>query len=147
MAPGSGSFRWGCEPLCFGSIAQMAERPAENRERRVRAPFGPLVPAGLWLVSQVGKTSRLVGFLVRSPVFQAGKAGFESLTSHRVSGHTPAHGETNFRAWRSLASRLVGDQEIDGSNPSALIRVTGPATCGHVVANAAELAASGWMCA
>jgi hypothetical protein len=25
--------------------------------------------------------------------------------------------------------------------------VTGPATCGHVVANAAELAASGWMCA
>jgi hypothetical protein len=25
--------------------------------------------------------------------------------------------------------------------------VTGPATCGHVVFNAAELAASGWMCA
>jgi hypothetical protein len=25
--------------------------------------------------------------------------------------------------------------------------VPGPATCGHVVFNAAELAASGWMCA
>ena len=35
------------------------------------------------------------------------------------AGSTPARAADN-RTWRSLASRLVGDQEIAGSNPAVL---------------------------